>query len=175
VRKVVGNFRSGSDRVAYLARKVDAEIIINLQADEPFLPPQVIAAVIDPLKLPEIVMTTAATPLVRESEWKDPNVVKVVVDRFGDALYFTRASIPYDRDHQGRLPACGAYKHLGIYGYKKEFLLQFASLPSSTLEKVEQLEQLRALENGVKVRVVITPFDSRSVDIPEDLAKLTQD
>ena len=98
--------------------------------------------------------------------------VKVVVDRFGDALYFTRASIPYERDTQGRLPKAAAYKHLGIYGFRRDFLLKFSSWPTGVLEEIEQLEQLRAQENGFKIRAVITPFDSKCVDTPEDLERL---
>ena len=174
-RKVTGDFRCGSDRAAHLAKEMEADIIINLQADEPFIPPEVIVAVAEPLKLPDILMTTAATPIIRKAEWKDTNVVKVVVDRFGDALYFTRACVPYDRDHNGRLPSVGAYKHLGIYGFKKDFLLEFASWPSGLLEDIEQLEQLRAMENGVKIRVIITSIDSQSVDTPEDLERLNEE
>ena len=172
VRRFTGDFRSGSDRVAYLAGTVQADIFINLQADEPFMPAEVIAGVAEPLKIPGILMTTAATPVRSEAEWRDTNAVKVVVDRFGDALYFTRASIPYQRDNQGRLPETAAYKHLGIYGYKREFLLKFSAWPTGVLEEIEQLEQLRAQENGAKIRVVITPLDSQSVDTPEDLERL---
>ncbi|MFA5393682.1 MAG: 3-deoxy-manno-octulosonate cytidylyltransferase [Candidatus Ratteibacteria bacterium] len=171
-RMVVGKFSSGSDRAAYLAREIEADIFINIQADEPFIAPEVIIEVAEPFQTPGVLMTTAATPVLSETEWVDTNAVKVVVDRFGDALYFTRASIPYERDNQGRLPKTAAYKHLGIYGFRRDFLLKFASWPTGVLEEIEQLEQLRAQENGAKIRVVITPFDSQCVDTPEDLARL---
>ncbi len=174
VRKFAGDFRSGSDRAAYLAREVEADIFINIQADEPFIAPEVIAVVAEPFQERGVLMTTAATPMLSETEWVDTNAVKVVVDRFGDALYFTRASIPYERDHQGRLPKAAAYKHLGVYGFRRDFLLKFASWPTGVLEEIEQLEQLRAQENGAKIRVVITSFDSQCVDTPEDLERLNK-
>jgi len=172
VRKFTGDFRSGSDRAAYLAREIEADIFINIQADEPFIAPEVIAGVTKPFQTPGVLMTTAATPVLSEADWVDTNAVKVVVDRFGDALYFTRASIPYERDNRGKLPKTAAYKHLGVYGFRRDFLLKFASWPTGVLEEIEQLEQLRAQENGAKIRVVITPFDSQCVDTPEDLERL---
>ena len=172
VRKFDGRFNCGSDRIAFLARDTEADVFINLQADEPFMPPEVITATALPFENPGVLMTTAATPFKKESDWADTNAVKVVVDRNGDALYFSRAPIPYDRDRQGRMPLNSAYKHLGIYGYRRDFLLQFAGWPAGALEEIEQLEQLRAMEYGAKIRVVITPFDSQSIDTSEDLSKL---
>lgn len=175
VRKVTGNFTCGSDRVAWLAKEIEADIFLNIQADEPLMPPEVIEAMLEPFQNPLVLMTTAATPLRNQAEWTDTNVVKVVVDRKGDALYFSRSCIPYDRDSKGSLPSTGAYKHLGIYGFRRDFLFTFSAWQTGDLEETEQLEQLRVLENGARIRVVITPFDSRCVDTPEDLAKLMQE
>ena len=173
-RKVTGNFTCGSDRVAWLAKEMEADIFLNIQADEPLMPPEVIEAVLEPFQDPLVLMTTAATPLRNQAEWEDTNVVKVVVDRKGDALYFSRSCVPYDRDSKGSLPATGAYKHLGIYGFRRDFLFTFSAWQTGNLEETEQLEQLRVLENGAGIRVVITPFDSQCVDTPEDLAKLNK-
>jgi 3-deoxy-manno-octulosonate cytidylyltransferase (CMP-KDO synthetase) len=172
VRKVTGDFRSGSDRVAFLAKDIEADIFLNIQADEPLMPPEVMVETVKPFADPEVLMTTAGAPILSESEWSDTNIVKMVVDRFGDALYFTRAPVPYERDNQGRFPKKAAYKHLGIYGFRRGFLLKFSSWPTGVLEEIEHLEQLRAQENGFKIRTVITPFDSQCVDTPEDLARL---
>ncbi|MFH0795655.1 MAG: 3-deoxy-manno-octulosonate cytidylyltransferase [Candidatus Omnitrophota bacterium] len=174
VRKVTGDFTCGSDRVAWLAKEMEADIFLNIQADEPLMPPEVIEAVLEPFQNPLVLMTTAATPLRNDEEWEDTNVVKVVVDRKGDALYFSRSGIPYDRDGKGSLPSTGAYKHLGIYGFRRDFLFTFSAWQTGDLEETEQLEQLRVLENGARIRVVITPLDSRCVDTPEDLARLNK-
>ena len=157
---------SGTDRVAETARSLSEEILINLQGDEPLMHPSVIDAVAEPLLSdPEVRISTAA--LLREDpdEFLRPSVVKVVVDDRGDALYFSRAPIPHYRDS-----GSGRYrKHLGIYGYRKDFLLGISALPPSSLEEAERLEQLRVLQNGFRIRVVDVPFDSVGVDTPEDL------
>ena len=157
---------SGTDRVAEAARGLSEEIIVNLQGDEPMMHPSVIDAVAAPLLADESVsMTTAA--LVRDDpeEFLRPSVVKVVTDARGDALYFSRAPIPHYRD-----AGSGRYrKHLGIYGYRKEFLYTVAALPPSPLEEAERLEQLRVLDNGYKIRVVDVAHDSVGVDTQEDL------
>jgi 3-deoxy-manno-octulosonate cytidylyltransferase (CMP-KDO synthetase) len=157
---------SGTDRVAEAARLLPEEILINLQGDEPLMHPSVIDAVAGPLIAdPGVRMSTAA--LVRDDpdEFARPSVVKVVVDARGDALYFSRSPVPHYRDSgRGRFR-----KHLGIYGYRKDFLLALPSLPPSSLEEAERLEQLRVLENGFKIRVVDVEFDSVGVDTPEDL------
>lgn len=157
---------SGTDRVAEAARLLPEEILINLQGDEPLMHPSVIDAVAGPLIAdPGVRMSTAA--LVRDDpkEFVRPSVVKVVVDARGDALYFSRSPVPHYRDSGfGRFR-----KHLGIYGYRKDFLLALSSLPPSSLEEAERLEQLRVLENGFKIRVVDVEFDSVGVDTPEDL------
>ncbi|HEY7527551.1 MAG TPA: 3-deoxy-manno-octulosonate cytidylyltransferase [Candidatus Deferrimicrobiaceae bacterium] len=157
---------SGTDRVAETARGLDEEIIVNLQGDEPMMHPSVIDAVIVPLlDDPAVSMTTAALPQEDPEEFLRPSVVKVVVDDRGDALYFSRAPIPHYRD-----TGTGGYrKHLGIYGYRKEFLFTVAALPPTSLETAERLEQLRVLQSGHRIRVVDVEFDSTGVDTPEDL------
>ena len=157
---------SGTDRVAEAARGLSEEIIINLQGDEPMMDPSVIDAVAGPLLTdPVVSMGTAAIVQEDPGEFLSSSVVKVVVDDRGDALYFSRAPIPHWRD-----AGSGNYrKHLGIYGYRKDFLLSLSGLPPSPLEKAECLEQLRVLQSGGKIRVVDVAFDSVGVDTPEDL------
>ena len=157
---------SGTDRVAEAARGLSEEIIINLQGDEPMMEPSVIDAVAGPLLAdPAVRMATAAVVRDDPEELRKTSVVKVVVDDRGDALYFSRAPIPHFRD-----AGTGSYrKHLGIYGYRKDFLLRLTALPPSPLEEAERLEQLRVLQSGGKIRVVDVTFDSVGVDTPEDL------
>lgn len=157
---------SGTDRVAEAARSLDEEIIVNLQGDEPMMHPSVIDAVAASLvRDPSVSMSTAALPGSDPEEFLRPSVVKVVVDARGDALYFSRAPIPHYRD-----AGTGAYrKHLGIYGYRKDFLFVLAALPPTSLEEAERLEQLRVLQSGYRIRVVDVEHDSVGVDTPDDL------
>jgi 3-deoxy-manno-octulosonate cytidylyltransferase (CMP-KDO synthetase) len=157
---------SGTDRVAEAARGMDEEVVINLQGDEPLMHPSVIDAVAAPLvSEPDVLMSTAALLQEDPEEYARSSVVKVVVDAQGHALYFSRSPVPHYRD-AGR----GRYrKHLGIYGYRREFLFRVAALPPSSLEEAERLEQLRVLENGYRIRVVDVAHDSIGVDTPEDL------
>jgi len=157
---------SGTDRVAEAARGMDEEIFINLQGDEPLMDPSVVDAVALPLVTePDVLMATAALPGEDPGEFARPSVVKVVTDARGDALYFSRAPIPHYRD-----AGTGPYrKHLGIYGYRRDFLFRVAALPPSPLEEAERLEQLRVLQAGYRIRVVDVGHDSVGVDTPEDL------
>ncbi len=157
---------SGTDRVAETARGLAEEVIVNLQGDEPMMHPSVIDAVAAPLLSDATVsMTTAALPREDPEEFLSSSVVKVVTDDRGDALYFSRSPIPHYRD-----AGTGRYrKHLGIYGYRKDFLFTVAALLPAALEEAERLEQLRVLQNGYKIRVVDVEFDSVGVDTPEDL------
>ena len=157
---------SGTDRVAETARELSEEIIINLQGDEPMMDPSVIDAVAGSLLSdPAVSMATAAVVREDPEEFLLPSVVKVVVDDRGDALYFSRAPIPHYRNAgSGRFR-----KHLGIYGYRKDFLLRLSNLPPSPLEEAECLEQLRVLQSGGKIRVLDVGFDSVGVDTLEDL------
>jgi len=157
---------SGTDRVAEAARGMDEGIFINLQGDEPLMDPSVIDAVAAPLVSdPKVSMSTAALPGDDPGEYQRASVVKVVIDAKGDAMYFSRAPIPHYRDAgKGRFR-----KHLGIYGYRREFLFRVAALPPSPLEEAERLEQLRVLQAGYRIRVVDVGHDSVGVDTPEDL------
>jgi 3-deoxy-manno-octulosonate cytidylyltransferase (CMP-KDO synthetase) len=163
---------SGTDRVAFAARRWEAAAVINVQGDEPLIDPAAISAIAAHLaNHPEDPMVTLAAPIPPDrtpEELADPGVVKVVLDRDGYALYFSRAAIPYRRQPGGAEPL----KHLGIYGYRWPALLALAALPPSPLEISESLEQLRALENGVRIRVLPADRGSPSVDTPEDLARV---
>jgi 3-deoxy-manno-octulosonate cytidylyltransferase (CMP-KDO synthetase) len=161
--------KTGMDRIAEVAAELRAEIIVNVQGDEPLVEPSAITAMVDALLSdPALEMSTLSTPIRREDDYLSPHVVKVVVDATGDALYFSRAPVPYHRDGP---PEGGhyAYKHLGLYAYRRDFLLRLAALPQTTLERAEALEQLRALEHGFRIRAVETEYDSVGVDTPEDL------
>jgi 3-deoxy-manno-octulosonate cytidylyltransferase (CMP-KDO synthetase) len=162
---------SGTDRVAEVASAVDADLIVNIQGDEPLIDPAAIDAAILPLTHePAIQMGTLKKKIEDPREVGDPNVVKVVTDRFQNAIYFSRSTIPYIRG--GGSPVY--YKHIGLYVYRRDFLLRYSDLPIGPLEEAERLEQLRALENGFKIRVVETEYESLGVDTPEDLARVSQ-
>lgn len=158
---------SGTDRTAEVASADPAEIVVNVQGDEPLIDPDAIdAAILGLLEAPEVSMGTLKKLIHDPSELANPNVVKVVTDRFGNAIYFSRARIPYVRSGVEEAPC---YKHIGLYVYRRDFLLAYPQLPVGPLERAEKLEQLRALENGYRIRVVETDYESRGVDTPEDL------
>lgn len=163
--------QTGTDRLAEVAGLYpDADVIVNVQGDEPLIEPQLIDDLADLFVQDEdLVMATVMTPL-GEDEYSDPNVVKVVTDSKGYALYFSRSQIPYHRSE----PKLPVYQHIGIYAYRRDFLLNFAKLPQTPLEQTESLEQLRALENGYKIRVLTTNVKPVGVDTPEDLARINQ-
>jgi len=168
--------KSGSDRLTEVAASIDAKIIVNIQADEPLLVPSMIDDVVGAiLKDKTLVMATLCHKITNAAEIQDPNVVKVVYDRFGLALYFSRSPIPYERmGSDDKLQVIDYYKHIGIYAYAKDFLFTFKSLPQSRLEKTEKLEQLRVLENGYRIKVIETKFDTIGIDTPEDLEKAVE-
>jgi len=160
---------SGTDRVAEAASADRAEVIVNIQGDEPLIDPAAIdAAALALLDDPELHMGTLKKRIENPDEIPNPNVVKVVTDRSGDAIYFSRCPIPYVRDG-----SVIHYKHIGLYVYRRDFLLSYSNLPVGPLEQVERLEQLRALENGHRIRVVETEYDSLGVDTPEDLEQVS--
>ena len=162
--------QSGTDRIAEVAAKVHADIYINVQGDQPFTDPRDLDAVAAPmLSDASIDMATLATPITDLEEFRNPTKVKVVCDGSGNALYFSRSPIPYPRDIEG-VPA-GALRHIGIYAYRRDFLLKFASMAPGKLEQLEKLEQLRALENGYRIRVVASVAPSLEIDTAEDLAR----
>jgi 3-deoxy-manno-octulosonate cytidylyltransferase (CMP-KDO synthetase) len=185
---------SGTDRAAEVARQSDAELIVNIQGDEPLLRPEMIDQLVEgmlssPVPSPVrfasglshpmgaaasaasgagCVMATLARAITDPAEVANPNVVKVVFGVTGRALYFSRCPIPFNRE-----PATH-YKHIGIYAYRREFLLQYVQMPPSPLERTEKLEQLRALENGYPIQVLVTPFDSIGVDVPADVQRVEE-
>jgi len=165
--------QSGTDRVAEAAASIASDIIVNLQGDLPLIPPRLIAAARQPLlDDPAVMMSTLKRPMTRLDELRSPNTVKVVTDRNGDALYFSRAPIPLARDRSAAdpLPPGVYFHHMGLYVYRKSFLTTFAKLPAGRLEQLEQLEQLRALEHGYRIRVVEVNEGTVEVNAPDDLA-----
>ena len=159
---------SGTDRAAEVAEKYDAEWIVNIQGDEPMIDPAAIdAAAMAMLADPQTPMGTLKKRIQKACEMEDPNTVKVVTDLSGYAIYFSRFAIPYQRGDSGATPP--HYKHIGLYVYRRGFLLRYPSLPVGPLELSEKLEQLRAMENGYRIRVVETDYESIGVDTPEDL------
>jgi 3-deoxy-manno-octulosonate cytidylyltransferase (CMP-KDO synthetase) len=165
--------RSGTDRVAEVAKKLRGiSHVINVQGDEPLIDPKLVAKLAATMaRDPKIEMITAANPFVPGDEVTNPNMVKVILDLKGDALYFSRSPIPYVRG-DGVKPTF--YRHQGIYGYTTKFLLRFVSWKPGILEQAESLEQLRALENGAKIRVVLSKHAAVGVDTPADLAMVGQ-
>jgi 3-deoxy-manno-octulosonate cytidylyltransferase (CMP-KDO synthetase) len=166
---------SGSDRIAEVAARCECDAVVNIQGDEPLIEPAVVDAVAQALTGSE--MSTAATPIQNLAEYDNPNVVKVVVNRAGHALYFSRRTIPYLREAASRsaseqLAAFPFLKHLGIYGFRRATLLRLVQFPVSPLENAEKLEQLRALDNGIQIAVVSVNYDSVGVDVPEDVARV---
>jgi 3-deoxy-manno-octulosonate cytidylyltransferase (CMP-KDO synthetase) len=172
VRMTSPEHLSGTDRCAEVASAENAEIVVNIQGDEPLIDPAAIDAAILPLvHEPEVVMGTLKKRIEDPREIGDPNVVKVVTDAAGDAIYFSRCPIPYDRD---KSQSVAHYKHIGLYVYQLDFLLTYPTLPIGPLERAERLEQLRALENGHRIRVVETEYESFGVDTPEDLERVSK-
>ncbi len=166
---------SGSDRIAEVAGRLNCDAVVNVQGDEPLIDPEVIDMVASALTMSE--MSTAATPIKHLEEYENPNVVKVVTDLSGRALYFSRRTIPYLRDAATKpsaeqMSSFPFLKHLGIYGYLRETLLNLVQHPVSALEQAEKLEQLRALENGISIHVCRVDYESIGVDTPEDVARV---
>jgi 3-deoxy-manno-octulosonate cytidylyltransferase (CMP-KDO synthetase) len=161
-----------------VANPIDVKVVVNIQGDEPFVQPTMIDQIVLTL-LNNSARTGMATIIKRiedEKELCDPNVVKVVVDKDGFALYFSRNFIPFVRDREGLggkpiTEAATFYKHIGLYGYTKDFLFTFKNLTKSRLEEAEKLEQLRALEHGYRIKTIVTKFDTVGIDTPEDLAR----
>jgi 3-deoxy-manno-octulosonate cytidylyltransferase (CMP-KDO synthetase) len=161
---------SGTDRVAEVASASSADLIVNIQGDEPMIDPAAIdLAVCGLMDAEEVAMGTLKKRIEFQPEIADPNVVKVVTDAQGDAIYFSRSPIPYVRESS---ESTVYFKHVGLYVYRRDFLLAYPELPIGPLEKAERLEQLRALENGHRIRVVETEYESLGVDTPEDWARV---
>ena len=161
--------KSGTDRISYATRDQKIDIVVNIQGDEPVMPPTAIDAAVEVLQKDEkVLMSTVVIPAQEKKEWLDPNVVKAVLTPKGDVLYFSRAPIPHLRD--GGTPLF--YKHMGLYGYRPVWLHLMATLKPTPLELAEKLEQLRAMENGVLIRAAIRKADSIAVDVPADVKKV---
>ncbi len=173
-----GRCNCGSDRVAEAARKIDADIVVNIQADEPYMP---VAAVEEPLKLlledKRLYVTTSVTKIRKQEELYDPNIAKIVLDKDNFTLYSSRSLIPYPTvyfsdNKPSSLKKVIFYKHIGVYLFRKKFLQTFAKLPVSPLEKAESLEQLRIIEHGYKLKASIVAQDSPCVDTLEDIKRI---
>lgn len=163
------NARSGTDRIAEVAKKMVGDIVVNIQGDEPLIHPKTIDALITAMREDSrLLIATCACPIRNLAEGASENVVKVIFDRASCALYFSRSLVPFYRNHQPRK----FYKHIGIYAYRKNFLLRFAKWKQTPLECAESLEQLRALEYGTRMKVVVVKYDSQGVDTKEDLTKV---
>ena len=162
--------RSGTDRVWEVAQRIPADVYVNVQGDEPLARPEHISALLAPMQDERVLVSTVKTPC-SAADVNNPNAVKVVTDLQGRALYFSRATIPFDRDNTG---AVQRFKHLGFYGYRREALEKFCSWPESELERSERLEQLRFLDNGIDIHVAETPFDTVGVDTEEDLRRVEE-
>lgn len=164
--------RSGTDRVAEVSTHIAADIYINVQGDEPLIAPETIDAVVSAmLDDPTIRVATPCIAISEATDIMDPNVVKVVLDFDGNALYFSRAPIPWVRDAKSGV-AVSHWKHLGLYAFRHDALVEYPTLPPGELEPVEQLEQLRWLENGFRIRVVEAMHDAVSVDVPADVERV---
>lgn len=187
VRMTSAKHRTGLDRIAEIVADLACEVVVNVQGDEPLIEPQAIAELVAPFdRDPSVQMTTLRRRLTHASDYHDPNVVKVVVDVEGNALYFSRAPIPFAPEPAKAGPHVGSYvpqvvgagfsrltyKHIGLYAYRREFVRELAALPQTPLELAESLEQLRALEHGFQIRAVETQYDSIGVDTPEDLERV---
>lgn len=186
IREAVGRFggrvimtsaqcRSGSDRVADAAERLGIgmdDVVVNIQGDQPLVDPRCLDALVQPFMNDATVkMSTLAFAIEDLREITDPKDVKVVFDHNGDALYFSRATIPHGRDGS---EGFDTYKHLGVYAYTRGFLECFRKLPPGRLEEIEKLEQLRAMEHGHRIRVVVTPYDSPEVDLPVDIQRIRE-
>jgi 3-deoxy-manno-octulosonate cytidylyltransferase (CMP-KDO synthetase) len=161
--------RSGTERVHEISERVSADVYINVQGDEPLVRSEQLASLLKVMENPAAQVGTLMTPAA-DIDIPNPNAVKVVADQAGRALYFSRATIPFDRDKS----APPYFKHLGLYAYRKGALDRFVTLPESSLEKAERLEQLRFLENGIPIYVGETPYDSVGVDTEEDLQRVVE-
>jgi 3-deoxy-manno-octulosonate cytidylyltransferase (CMP-KDO synthetase) len=164
--------QSGTDRVAEVAAALTCDVVVNVQGDEPLIEPSMIDDAIAPFRTDRTLqITTLRRRITDRDEFHNPNVTKVVVDRDGYALYFSRAPIPYTRDG---CPAAPAWRHIGLYAYRRECLMRLTAEAPTAMEQAEALEQLRAIEHGIRIKAIETVFDSIGVDTPEDLARVRQ-
>jgi len=171
VRLTKASHETGTDRLAEVVASLDCDIVVNVQGDEPLIDPRAIDEVVAPFSTDRSVqIATLFRRIHNVAELNNPNITKVVVDRAGFALYFSRAPIPHLRDPRGGWPPL--YRHIGLYAYRRSALLVLASLEPTPLERAESLEQLRALEHGIRIKAVETAYESFGVDTPEDLEEV---
>jgi 3-deoxy-manno-octulosonate cytidylyltransferase (CMP-KDO synthetase) len=171
VRLTKATHETGTDRLAEVAASLDCDVVVNVQGDEPLVDPRAIEELVAPFAADRSVsMTTLYRRIHDPAELSNPNVTKVVIDRGGFAMYFSRSPIPHLRDSRGGWPPL--YRHIGLYAYRRSTLLVLASLEPTPLERAESLEQLRALEHGIRIKAVETKYESFGVDTPEDLAQV---
>jgi len=170
VRMTSSDHRSGTDRIAEVARQLDSDIIVNVQGDEPLIKKEMITEAITPFYNDETLKVSTLKKKIKDKEEiKDSNVVKVVTDKYDYALYFSRSPLPYPRNR-----GAGYFKHIGLYVYRRNFLLALCKMAPTILEKVESLEQLRILENGYRIKVLESNYNSIGVDKPEDIKKVEE-
>ena len=173
------NHQSGTDRIAEAISDIESDIIINVQGDEPFIQPSLIDKLANSFDDNSTLMSSVMHKISKVADLKNPNVVKVTVDSSSNAIYFSRSIIPHHRDewesllnHHTDIPSpLRFYRHLGIYGYTKEFLIEYSQMPQSYLERIEKLEQLRVIENGYKIKMIETDYNSIGIDTQEDYIK----
>jgi len=170
VRLTKATHETGTDRLAEVATSLDCDVVVNVQGDEPLVDPRAIEELVAPFIDSSVQMTTLYRRIHEPAELNNPNITKVVVDRGGFAMYFSRAPIPYVRDPRGGWPPL--YRHIGLYAYRRSALMVLASLPPTPLERAESLEQQRALEHGIRIKAVETQYESFGVDTPEDLEQV---
>lgn len=161
---------SGTDRVAAVARDLPEDsVIVNVQGDEPLIVKEPLARLLKEFEDDRVQMASLMTSLESAEDMANPNIVKLVIDRFSNALYFSRQAIPYDRDNAGGFTA---YRHIGVYAFRYNTLMDFVALPVAKLERIEKLEQLRALENGIPIRMVLSSYQGIGIDTPQDLKRV---
>jgi len=170
VKLTKATHETGTDRLAEVAASLDCDVVVNVQGDEPLVDPGAIGELVAPFADPSVQMTTLYRRIHDGADLANPNIAKVVLDRGGYAMYFSRAPIPYMRDPRGGWPPM--YRHIGLYGYRRSTLLVLAKLEPTPLERAEGLEQLRALEHGIRIKAVETRHESFEVNTPEDLAQV---
>jgi len=171
VRLTKPTHETGTDRLAEVAASLDCDVVVNVQGDEPLVDPGAIAELVEPFRNDRsLQMTTLYRRIHSPAELNNPNICKVVLDRAGFALYFSRAPIPHNRDPRGGWPPL--YRHIGLYAYRRSTLLVLAGLEPTPLERAEALEQLRALEHGIRIKAVETAYESVEVDTPDDLEEV---
>jgi len=170
------NHQSGTDRVAEAIKNIDCDVIINVQGDEPFIEPSLIDKLANSFDNSDTLMSSVIHQITKVDDLKNPNIVKVTIDKNSNAIYFSRSIIPHHRDewdsllnHHIDIPSpLKFYRHLGIYGYTKEFLIEYSQMPQTYLERIEKLEQLRVVENGYKIKMIETEYNSIGIDTQED-------